>query len=327
MSLNVKYLGLDLSNPIIASSSPLTMSLKQIVQLEKAGIGAVVLKSIFEEQVSGEVSFLEGFSQYPEAADYLNHYVEDSYLDQHLKLIRDAKESVNIPIIASINCLSDTRWLSYAESIEEAGADALELNIFILPTDINKPSAAIEGEYIAVVKEITKALTIPVVVKISPKFTNALRVCKEIYYNGAKGVVMFNSLFEPDIDIDKMELVDSHCLSCRCDLRKTLRNVALVSSQLPKLNIAVSTGVHTGEDVIKAILVGAQTAQLCTTLLNNGNRVIGEIKQFMQEWMDSKGFTSLSDFRGRLSFKEGENNEKYQRVQYMKFFPKAEEYL
>lgn len=326
MDLKVDYLGLALKNPIIASSSPFTMNIEGIEKLERKGIGAVVLKSIFEEQVGGEVSFLKAFNQYPEAADYLNHYVEDDYLKRHLELISIAKKSVNIPIIASINCLSKDSWIDYAKKIESAGADALELNIFILPVNMDESTASIENRYLDTISEVTSQLKIPVSVKISSSFTNVLGICKGLYYRGAKGVVMFNRFFEPDIDIDNMELINSDCLSCRCDLRASIRNVALCTTQLPALDVAVSTGVHSGEDAIKAILSGAKATQICSTLFRNGYGVIEEMKEFIARWMDRQGFESLAEFRGKLSSKKEDNLELYQRVQYMKFFPKSKDY-
>lgn len=322
MNLKTTYLGLRLDNPIIVASSPFTMDLPRIEKMYKAGAGAVVLKSVFEEQVSNEAEYLSRYNDFPSAADYLNNYLEQEYLDSHLRLIEGAKKNVDIPVIASINCAMSDTWLDYARSIEQAGADALELNIFLLPTDSEETSEKIEARYLDIAAKVTEHLRIPVSVKLGIRFTNVLNICRELYYRKVKGVVMFNRFFEPDIDVDKMELIASDSLSERSELRNNLRTVGLCSPQLPHLDIAVSSGVHEGEDVVKSILTGAKAVQVCTALYRSGTDTIGRMKEFAAQWMERRGFSSIEEFRGLMSHKRLANEEVYERVQYMKFMPK-----
>ncbi len=322
MSLKVSYLGLELNNPVIVASSPFTMSLDRIQRLEEHGPGAIVLKSVFEEQILGEASFLERYNNYPEAADYLNNYVGQEYINGHLKLISDARKHTKLPIIASINCRSTGAWVDYAYSMEKAGADAIELNIFFLPTDSAEIASEIEQRYLDIVSQVTQRVSIPVSVKLGMRFTNILNVCREIYYRGSRGVVMFNRFFEPDIDIDNVQMVSADSLSQPTELRNNLRTVGMCVSELPVLDVAVTTGVHTGADVVKSILVGAKAVQVCSALYHDGLGAIDSMKKFLEEWMNRRGFESLEKFRGLLSYKDNADKELYQRVQYMKFMPK-----
>lgn len=322
MNLKVKYLGLELENPIIVASSPFTSSVDRIIQMERAGAGAVVLKSVFEEQIMGEAAFLERYNDYPEAADYLHGYIGNEYINGHLKMIAEAKRKVRIPIIGSINCQSEGRWLDYAKSMEEAGVDALELNIFFLPTDAATPAAEIEERYLHIVQSVASTLTIPVSVKLGMRFTNVLAVCRDIYYRGGRGVVMFNRFFEPDIDVDTMTITAADSLSERSELRNSLRWVSMASAEVSPLDIAVTSGVHTGEDVVKCLLAGAKAVEICTALYQKGEEVIEDMKQYLANWMYTHSFENVSDFCGRLNSKEIADKEAFQRVQYMKFFPK-----
>lgn len=323
MNLKVKYLGLELDNPVIVSSSPFTASADKIIALERAGAGAVVLKSVFEEQIMGEAAFLDRYNDYPEGADYLYGYLSDEYIRGHLDMIAEAKRKVRIPIIASVNCDSEGTWLEYARSMEKAGADALELNIFFLPTSAGTTSKEIEERYLNIVAGVAKALTIPVSVKLGVRFTNVLAVCRDIYYRGGRGAVMFNRYFEPDIDVDTMTATAADALSERSELRNNLRWVAMASAEVPMLDIAVTTGVHTGEDAVKAILAGANAVQICTALYRDGLDAIEGIKKYIAGWMDKHSFAAVEEFRGRLNFKGIGDKDIFQRAQYMKFFPKG----
>lgn len=322
MKLNVEYLGLELDNPIIVSSSPFTMSVDRIKELEEKGAGAVVLKSIFEEQILGEAAYLEKYSSsYPEAADYLNNYVEQDNMTKNLKLIEDSKKAVKIPVIASINCLGNGSWADYAARTESAGADALELNIFILPTDPKQAPEEIEEQYLKVIDSVAGKVKIPVSVKLANRFTNILRICQEVYYHGGHGVVMFNRMFEPDFDIDNISMVGGDSISSHDELRSTLRMIGLCNPQVPILDISVSTGVHSGADVVKSILAGAKTTQVCSALYLHGLPVIKEMKKFVSDWMEKHSFRSINDFRGLLDYRKHADDQLYQRVQYMRFFP------
>lgn len=310
------YLGLKLNNPIIAASSPLTSSLERIARLAEAGVGAVVLKSVFEEQLSGEVAANGRYDDYAEAADYLREYLGEDYLKGHLELIKGSR-ALGLPVIASINCVGAGAWVEYARRIEQAGADALQLNIAILPASADESAAEIEGRYMDVVAAVAEAVEIPVSVKLGARFTNIVHLCREIYYRGAKGVVMFNRFYEPDIQTDTLAIGSSDPLSEHSELRNVLRSVAMVSSEAEALDVAAATGIHTGDDVAKALLAGARAVEICTALYRGGFGVIGEMKRDLAAWMAVHGFTSIDDFRGRLAKPMGA----FGRLQYMKFFP------
>ena len=322
ITLETDYLGLKLRNPLIVSSCSLTSTLPKLKSLEEHGAGAVVLKSSFEDQILGETAMLERYSDYPEASDYLHNYLSDDYLRTHLDLISRAKSELSIPVIASINCAHVGEWVDYARRMEEAGADALELNIFMLPLDMTRSSDEIEKAYLEIVNKVVAAVSVPVSVKLGVRFTNILSIAQQIYYRHGKGVVMYNRFFEPDIDVNNIAVVSSDPMSSPSELRNSLRTVALCSSQLPLLDIAVSTGVYTGEDAVKALLVGAKGVQICSTIYTNGLDVIRSMADYIGKWMEQHTFARIEDFRGMVCYKGMADTEEYQRVQYMKFFPK-----
>ena len=264
--LETTYLGLKLKNPIIAASSGLTSSVEKIVELEKAGIGAVVLKSIFEEQINGEVtSMLSKDTQnsgYPEAEDYIKGYLRDNTIKKHIELIESAKKAVNIPVIASVNCVSPDEWTSFSKDFQDAGADALELNIFYIPTDRHEKPGVVEQMYIDVLRKVKSQVSIPVAVKFGIYHSNILGMAEKLKANGASGIVMFNRFYEPDINVDTLELTSSEVFSSPSDIRRSLRWVGMVSSAVSNLDIAASTGIHDGNAVLKQLLAGAQVAQL-----------------------------------------------------------------
>ena len=321
--LTTNYLGIELKNPIIVGSSSLTNSVEKIKKIEEAGAGAVVLKSLFEEQILHEANHQihsSAGTDHPEAIEYIQNYNRDNSVEEYLQLIKDAKKEVEIPVIASINCFSSSEWMDFAKKIEEAGADALELNVYILNTDKNSDSAQYEELYYKLIKEITSTIKIPVAVKLSPYFSNLVQVVDKLYAFGAKGVVLFNRFYEPDVDIDKLTLTTSSVLSSPSDIRKSLRWVAIISDKVQKIDISSSTGVHDGEAAIKQLLVGAQTVQVCSTLYKNGTEVVSKIISEIEEWMQSKEFNSIEDFRGMMSYKNMKNPALYERVQFMKHF-------
>lgn len=323
-NLETTYLGLKLKNPLVAASSGLTSSLEKIKELADAGIGAVVLKSIFEEQINNEVSNMLEKDQhnmgYPEAEDYIKNYLRDNTVSKHLDLVKKAKEMVDIPIIASVNCVSSQEWTTFAKDFEEAGADAIELNIFYLPTDRHEKPGMIEQLYTNVLTKVKKEVSIPVAVKFGQNHSNIIGMADMLKANGAAGVVMFNRFYEPDISLDKLELVTSEVFSTPSDLRQSLRWVGIVSSSVRHLDIAASTGIHNGEAVIKQLLAGAQVAQLCSTLYINGSGVIAQIVNDIELFMNKWNFKSLDDFRGRLSYKNIPDPMVYERAQFMKYF-------
>ena len=323
-NLETTYLGLRLRNPLVAASSGLTGSVEKIVELADAGIGAVVLKSIFEEQINNEVTSMMAKesqnTEYPEAADYIKNYLRDNTVKKHLELLIEVKKKTNIPIIASINGITSSEWTAFAKDFQEAGADALELNIFYVPVDRHERSGMIEQLYFDVLKKVRLEVTIPVSVKIGVHHSNIIGMAEKMKGNGASGIVMFNRFYEPDINLETLELTSSEVFSAPSDIRRTLRWVGLVSSAVPKLDIAASTGIHDGSAVLKQLLAGATVAQLCSTLYINGSsiipKMIKEITEFMKVW----NFKRISDFRGRLSYKNISDPLLYERSQFMKYF-------
>lgn len=323
-NLETTYLGLKLKNPLVAASSGITNSAEKIKKLEQAGIGAVVLKSVFEEQINNEVTsmLMQDFQNaaYPEAEDYIRNYLRDNTLSKHIKLIEEAKKSVDIPVIASVNCVSASEWTTFAKDFQEAGADALELNIFYVPVDRHEKPGVVEQLYIDVLEKVKKEVSIPVSVKIGLYHSNIIGMVDKLKANGAKGVVMFNRFYEPDIDLDKLELTSSEIFSSPVEIRHTLRWVGLVSSEIADIDIAASTGIHDGQSVVKQILAGAKVAQLCSTLYVNGNDVIAAMISEMETFMRKWNFKRLEDFRGRLSYKNIPDPMIYERSQFMKYF-------
>ena len=316
-------MGLELSSPIIVSSSPFTASVAQIENCAKNGAGAVVLKSIFEEQILHEVASLERHSEsvYGDDDIYLQRYLADDYKARFVKLIEEAKTKVEIPIIASINCVGKgEEWIEYARTMAEAGAAAIELNIFAQPTDINEKSDEIEEHYAQIVAKVVKAVKVPVSVKLPMRLTNVYHLANKLLAYGAKGVVLFNRFFEPDVDVEKIAFVESKPYSDASELRNILRTTAIFSAVLPQLDLAVSTGVHNGESVVKALLCGAQTVQICSAIHAKGFEVIGEMNAYLEDWAKRQGFKSVEEFRGKLNFKEDASS-MCQRVQYMRYFP------
>ncbi len=320
-ALETTYLGLKLDNPVIAASSPLTATIDKLRILEEHGAAAVVLKSVFEEQIEGEAATLERYANYPEAADYLNHYVEQSYLRTHLHLIAEAKKKLRIPVIASVNCFAGGKWTEYAKQVEQAGADALELNVFYLPSLHTQSSADIEQKYLDAVQAVTEKVGIPVGVKLGIRFTNVFYMIEQIAARGAKGVVLYNRFFEPDIDLENLKFIPSEPTSSPAELRNTLRTMAIASSLVPRIDYAASTGVFTGEDMAKAILTGASAVQVFSTLQRNGLGAIEKMKSGLKAWMEGHSYGSVEGMKGMLNFKETGGDEHLQRVQYMKFFP------
>lgn len=318
--IKTQYLGLELNSPVILSSSGLTSNLQRIKDAKMAGAGAVVLKSIFEEQIMSEVAHVDSYSDYPEAADYVRAYVEENRLGLYLKLIEDAKQQCDIPIIASINCRQAGEWVNYARVIEAAGADALEINIFLLPTDKETSSDEIERSYLNIITRVKEAISIPLSVKLGAGFTNPLAIVREIYYRNVKGVVLFNRFYPTDIDIEKMAVTAGDIFSHPSELSNVLRWTALVNGSLPLIDVAVSTGVHSGADAVKALLAGASAVEIASTVYENGLEVIGEMNAFVCDWMKRHEFQTLRDVIGRMNAKNIADPMLYERTQFMKYF-------
>ena len=314
------YLGLKLRNPIIVSSSGLSNSIEKIKKLEESGAGAVVLKSLFEEQINYDAGTLSKGTDYPEASDYVNYYIKNNSVENYLKLIRQAKEEVSIPVFASINCISSDRWLEFAKRAEDAGADGLEVNVFILPMDKNAKAEKYENIYYELADNLKEKISIPFAFKLGANFTNLVGMVERLNALDVPGVVLFNRFYEPDIDIDSLNFTSAEVFSSPADIRHSLRWVGIISSKVEKIDIAASTGVHDGNGVVKQLLAGAEAVQVCSTIYKNGFGQLKSILEDLKTWMTKKSYDSIEDFRGKMSYKKIANPLIYERSQFMRYF-------
>lgn len=303
----------------------MTATVANTKKLEDNGVGAIVLKSLFEEEIIAEMAKTEQQMQrpgfmFPETADMDDFIDDDSGMTNYLALIADVKKAVDIPIIASVNCLSAKTWPSYAGMLEGAGADAIELNVFLMPSDVNVADpVAFEKTYFDIVAAVGKNVSIPLSIKVSPHFTLLAKTLRDLSGSGVSGLVLFNRFFNPDYDLDTMRIVPTNVLSSPELLHQSLRWVAIMSG-LSKCDIAASTGVHDGDAVIKQILAGAQTVQVASVLYKKGISVVSEMNDRLTRWMDSKGFGDLSAFRGQMAAARTEDSSVYDRVQFVQHY-------
>ena len=286
-----------------------------------------MLKSIFEEQIMLEADWRmkkaeeDGllYTEYSETLDYIDLHIKEKELGSYLELIREAKRRVMIPVIASVNAISSLEWISFAKQIEEAGADALELNIFVMPFGFDKTCTDNEQTYYNVVRKVKEIVNIPVSVKISPYFSNLGNVIKKLEEQGADGVVLFNRFANPDIDINTLKVTSADVLSTPPEMANTLRWIAIMAKRV-KMSLAASTGVHDGEAVVKQLLAGATITQVTSAIYKHGPEYISTIVNFLSDWMEEKGFNSVDQVRGRLSQESSENADVYERMQFMRYF-------
>ncbi len=318
--LTTKFAGLTLRNPIIVGSSGLTDGPLKNKKLAEAGAGAIVLKSLFEEQILLDADQLKDPAFFPEGNDYLVEYIREHKLTEYLDLIRKSKEVCNIPIIASINCHSDSEWVDFAKLIEKAGADALEINILALPTDIHYKYGEFEQRHIDILRHVKATIRIPVIMKLGSNLTNPVVLVDQLHANGAAAVVLFNRFYQPDINIERMERAAGEVFSHASDLAPTLRWIAIASGIVDKINYAASGGVHKPEAVIKALLAGASAVEVCSAIYQNTNLRIGEMTRFLENWMERKGFERIEQFRGKLNAKDNESVNMWERTQFLKYF-------
>ncbi len=321
--LSTSYMGFKLKNPIIAGSSGLNKTVENLQNLEKHGASAIVLKSLFEEQIMHKINKVYTDSNqvfaYTEADDYISNYTREKDVSDYLSLIEAGKKAVNIPIIASINCVSASEWITFARKMESAGADGLELNLFILPSDPKRDGLQNEQIYFDIVTQVMQQVSIPVAVKVSYYFSGLAKTALKLSWTGIAGMVLFNRFFSPDIDIDKFEITSTNVFSTPEEISTSLRWVAMLSDRL-HCDIAASTGVHDGAGVIKQLLAGAKAVQITSCLYKKGTGIIPEMLEFMENWMDKQGFKTTDAFIGKMSFKESENPAAYERVQFLKHF-------
>ncbi|MEA4916174.1 dihydroorotate dehydrogenase-like protein [Proteiniphilum sp.] len=319
VNLETTFAGLRLKNPLIAASSGLTNSLKKIKELEEAGIGAIVLKSLFEEQIENHSEKLSQIADYPEATDYINTYIEMNHMEKYLDLIRLTRKECDIPIIASINCYKLNRWVEFAKIIQDAGADAIELNLFVLNAG-EFSDTYLEESYVNIVRELRKIIKIPIVIKMAKNINNLPGLAGKLKALGTGGIVLFNRFYQLDIDIKNLEITSGPVFSNPSDFSETLRWTAIVSGRVPDFDIACSYGVHSWEDVIKGILAGASAVQLCSILYEQGPDVIEDILMCMEEWMRQNSYNRIDEFKAKLNYANIKSPALFERVQFMKYF-------
>jgi dihydroorotate dehydrogenase (fumarate) len=323
MDLTTTYLGLKLRTPLVPAASPLSEEIDNIKRMEDAGASAVVLYSLFEEQLrqdrlelhhhmeSGTFSFAEALTYFPEPEEY--HLGPEDYL----KHIANAKKSVKIPIIASLNGSSPGGWTQYARLVQQAGADALELNIYYIPTNMNLPAGEVEQTYLDVLKAVKAEVTIPVAVKLSPFFTNFANMAKRLNDTGADGLVLFNRFYQPDIDLETLEVKPNILLSTPMAMRVPLRWIAILYSRL-QASLAATSGIHRAPDVLKMLMAGADVTMLCSTLIRHGVGHIKVIENDLVAWMEEHEYESVTQLKGSLSQKKCPAPSTFERAQYMR---------
>lgn len=323
MNLSTTYLGLNLRSPLVPSASPLSEDVDSIRQMEDNGAAAVVLYSLFEEQLRQDSAELQqhlehGTFSSPEALTYFPE-PEEFRLgpEEYLQHIAKAKNAVRIPIIASLNGSTPGGWTQYAKAIQQAGADALELNIYYIPTDLNVTSGQVEQNYLDILKAVKSTVTIPVAVKLSPFFTNFANMAKRLDQAGANGLVLFNRFYQPDIDLESLEVRPNILLSTPMAMRVPLRWIALLYGKL-RASLGATSGVHRASDVLKMLMAGADVTMLCSALIRHGVRQISVIERDLVAWMEEHEYTSVAQLKGSLSQKNCADPSAFERAQYMR---------
>ncbi len=323
MDLSTTYLGLHLKNPLVPSASPLSRTLDSMKRLEDAGAAAIVMYSLFEEQIQHEAaelnhymsygteSFAEALSYFPEAQEY------NLGPDEYVEHLHKAKKALGIPVIGSLNGVSTGGWMKYAKKIEEAGADALELNVYYIPTDPRLSSQAVEDLYLDALKAVKQTVKIPVAMKLSPFFSAMANMASRLDAAGADGLVLFNRFYQPDFDIEALDVVPNVTLSSSHSIRLPLRWIAILFGRV-KANLAATSGVHTAEDVLKLLMAGADITMLCSALLQHGPGAIAEILKNLDHWMLEHEYVSVQQMRGSMSQKSVADPSAFERANYMK---------
>jgi dihydroorotate dehydrogenase (fumarate) len=323
MTLVTNYLGLVLKNPIVASSSPLSHTVDSIRRLEDAGASAVVMYSLFEEQITFDSFYVDHYlrnisNSYAEALSFFPEMDEyNVWPDEYLNLIRRAKESVDIPIIGSLNGVSAGGWVNYAGLIEDAGADALELNVYYVPTSVDLTGQEVDDIYLDMLRSVRRAVTLPLAMKLSPYLSSPANMAKRLVDEGAEGLVLFNRFYQPDLDLDALQVAPRLVLSNSNELRLPLRWVAILYGRL-LADLAITTGVHTSEDVLKGLMAGAKVTMMASELLQNGLRRIKEVLTEIESWMDEHEYSSVAQMIGSMSQIHCAEPAAFERANYMK---------
>jgi dihydroorotate dehydrogenase (fumarate) len=322
-NLTTPYLGMTLKSPLVVSANPLSDDLGNIRKMEDAGASAVVLYSLFEEQIEmeqrelhhhltyGTDSHAESLTYFPEPAQFL------TTLDRYLALIANARKAVDIPIIASLNGNHTGGWTHFARQLEKAGASALELNIYNIPTDFNQSGADIETEYIEILKAVKKEVMIPVAVKLSPFFSNMANMAKKLTEAGADGLVLFNRFYQPDVDLENLEVYPHVLLSTAAEMRLPLRWIAILYGRISG-SLAATTGIHDSEDVLKMLMVGADVTMMASAVIRHGIDHLRGVEAGLTTWMESHEYESVAQMRGSMSHLKGGNAGAFERAQYVR---------
>lgn len=319
-NLSTTFMGLELKNPIVVSSSRLTYDIEGLKKCEEAGAGAVVLKSLFEEQINSDSQRMIGdlnFDAYTDAYDYFQETSKDYYINEYLDLVEKAKKTLSIPVIASVNCVSDGNWIEYAERFEKVGADALELNVFIIPADVETSGEIIEKKYRDILKKVKSKVNIPVALKLGSQFSGMAHSMKQLGDEGADALVLFNRFYKPDINIENFTLKPAHIFSVAEEMAFTLQWIAILAGKV-NTDLAATTGIRSSTDIIKQILAGANVVELCSVLMQDGLDKINVFLKEIEEYMQRHNFETLDDFRGKMSQESMEHPEAYERSQYIK---------
>ncbi|MCB0047134.1 MAG: dihydroorotate dehydrogenase-like protein [Caldilineaceae bacterium] len=323
VDLTTTYMGMTLKHPIIPSASPLSRTLEGIKSMEDAGAAAVVMYSLFEEQIEGESHLLDhylnyGSESFAEALDYFPDM--DSYNvgpDSYLNLIRCAKEATDIPIIGSLNGVSTGGWTEYARNIQEAGADALELNIYYIPTDPSMSGSDVEQMYLDVVREVKQSVSIPVAVKVGPFFSSFAYMATRFQQTGADALVIFNRFYQPDFDLERLEVTPNLALSTNAALRLPLRWIAILYGRVP-IDMALTSGIHSVDDVLKGLMAGANVTMMASELLGNGVGRIGQVVENLGLWLEEREYESVKQMQGSMSQQHVAEPDAFERANYMR---------
>ncbi len=323
MDTSVQYMGRTIKSPLIVGSCGKTADVDNIKRIEDAGAGAVILKSLFEEQITQESNNVWGAQntgEMIEAYNYIVEHTKHNQLSNYLELIRKAKESVDIPVIASINCVSASDWIQFAQEIKKAGADGIELNMFIMPSNVNVSSDNIEDTYENIIQTMKRAvLNFPISLKISPYSAALAKLCQKLSWLGISSLSVFNRFIQHDIDINTFEIRPANMLSTEKELYNTIRWSAILS-KLINCNLTAGGGVHHPEDVIKLLLAGANTVQIASVLYQEGFSFITKANETLRDWMQKKSYNRISDFKGRLAINKNSTASTFYRIQYMKYY-------
>lgn len=323
MDLKTTYMGMTLKNPLVPSASPLSQKVENIKKMEDSGAGAVVMYSLFEEQIHAESEQLHHYLNYNDEAyaEMLGHFPDwqdfNTGPEEYLKLVSKAKEAVDIPVIGSLNGISEGGWVDYARMIEEAGADALELNVYYLPTEVNLTGTEAEKMYVDVLTSVKENVSIPVAVKLSPFFSSPPNIAQQLVGAGADGLVLFNRFYQPDFDLESLEVVPNLVLSGTWEMRLPLRWVALLYGQVD-VDFAITTGVHTYKEVLKGLMAGAKITQMASILLEMGIEYLGTMLTELQNWMEEKEYESVEQMQGSMSRKHAGQPGALERANYMR---------